>query len=164
VDHYSFLHTIPLPSPSPHPHECCLNQNTSNPTRNGSQHWTGGGGIVVCWNSKVLWHLSQDFWNWLYVWKYPDLTLVLHHVTFLTYFLLPLTTICSLHANMHEVAINDDLHDRNCTEKQSDRWQLIALHRGFNWEFLRAFVLFCFPFLSGCMYLFIYKLRLKLEY
>jgi hypothetical protein len=31
----------------------------------------GGGGIVVCWNSKVLWHLSQGFWNWLSVrqWK-----------------------------------------------------------------------------------------------
>jgi hypothetical protein len=24
----------------------------------------GGGGFVVCWNSKVLWHLSQHFWNW----------------------------------------------------------------------------------------------------
>jgi hypothetical protein len=39
-----FLHTIPLPSPSPHPNQCCLNQNISNPTRNGTQHWTGGGG------------------------------------------------------------------------------------------------------------------------
>ena len=25
----------------------------------------GRGGLTVCWNSKVLWHLSQDFWNWL---------------------------------------------------------------------------------------------------
>jgi hypothetical protein len=21
--------------------------------------------LNVCWNSKVLWHLSQDVWNWL---------------------------------------------------------------------------------------------------
>jgi hypothetical protein len=37
-----FLHTIPLPSPSPHPNQCCSNQNTSNMTRNGTQHSTGG--------------------------------------------------------------------------------------------------------------------------
>jgi predicted transport protein len=25
----------------------------------------GAGGLTFYWNSKVLWHLSQDFWNWL---------------------------------------------------------------------------------------------------
>jgi hypothetical protein len=29
---------------SPHPNQCCLNQNTSNLTRNGTQHEQGAGG------------------------------------------------------------------------------------------------------------------------
>ena len=32
------FYTIPLPSASPQPNQCCFNQNSSNLTRNGTQH------------------------------------------------------------------------------------------------------------------------------
>jgi hypothetical protein len=45
----------------------------------------GRGGLTFCWNSKVLWHLSQDFWNWLYVCFYGQFSILFSSSSFKYY-------------------------------------------------------------------------------
>jgi ribosomal protein L24E len=53
------------PPPTPTPINVVWTKTYQTQREMGHNIEQGAGGIVVCWNSKVLWHLSQDFWNWL---------------------------------------------------------------------------------------------------
>jgi hypothetical protein len=106
VDHYSSLHTIPLPSP--HPNQCCSNQNTSNLTRNGTQHWTGGGGIDVLLKFKgfvasvprllklIVWKAMKGIFNLFELLSILEYQFCENHIAFSITCLLNCIGICNI--------------------------------------------------------------------
>jgi hypothetical protein len=54
------------PLPLPPPQSMLLQPKHIKPDEKwGTTLNRGRGGLTFCWNSKVLWYLSEDVWNWL---------------------------------------------------------------------------------------------------